>query len=245
MILGVLEAVTDDGRVVVRLGHDGQQLGLGAGLEAEPVLASEVEDLLDDVALLVHLDRIDADVASFVAVLVDGGLEGVVDVAEAMPQDVGEPQEHRQGDAAQLQMVGELLQVDRARRVFRRVRENVAVLRDREVALAPTIHLVEFRGVADGKEFTRLPRTRASCRDAHWCDDTQIFSRCIRCARKICDPEDAMLRKHGALRRSRPTAGATESERSARQTRATAGPLRRASRVGPASPPRERTDASR
>ena len=60
--LGVLEAVADDRRVVVRLGHDGQELRLGAGLEAEPVLAAEIEHFLDDLPLLVHLDRIDADV---------------------------------------------------------------------------------------------------------------------------------------------------------------------------------------
>ena len=35
--LGVLEAVADDRRVVVGERHDRQQLGLGAGLEAEPV----------------------------------------------------------------------------------------------------------------------------------------------------------------------------------------------------------------
>ncbi len=38
------------------------QLGLRAGLEAELERLAEIEDLLDDLALLVHLDRIDADV---------------------------------------------------------------------------------------------------------------------------------------------------------------------------------------
>ena len=76
-VFGVLEPVTDDGRVVVGLGHDRQHLGLRTRLEAEPMLAAEVEHFLDDVALLVDLDRVDADVAPFVAVLIDGGLEGV------------------------------------------------------------------------------------------------------------------------------------------------------------------------
>ena len=38
--------------------------GLRAGLEAEAVRLAEVEDLLDDVPLLVHLDRVDAAVAA-------------------------------------------------------------------------------------------------------------------------------------------------------------------------------------
>ena len=76
-VFGVLEPVTDDGRVVVGLGHHRQHLRLRARLEAEAILAAEIEHFLDHVALLVHLDRVDAEVAPFVAVLVDGGLEGV------------------------------------------------------------------------------------------------------------------------------------------------------------------------
>ena len=82
--LGVLEAVADDRRVVVGQRRDGEQLGLRAGLEAEVILAAEVEHLLDDLALLVDLDRIDADVAAGVLVLGDGALEGFVDVLQAM-----------------------------------------------------------------------------------------------------------------------------------------------------------------
>ena len=55
--LGVLEAVADDRRVVVRERHDRQQLRLRARLEAEPILAAELEDLLDDLPLLIDLDR--------------------------------------------------------------------------------------------------------------------------------------------------------------------------------------------
>ena len=76
--LGVLEPVADDGRVVVGLGHDGEQLRLGARLEAEAVFPAEIEDLFDDLALLVHLDRVDADVAAFVLVLGDGRCESAL-----------------------------------------------------------------------------------------------------------------------------------------------------------------------
>ena len=63
----VLEAVADDRRVVVfDQGHDRQQFGLGAGFQAEAVGLAELEDFLDDVALLIDLDRIDAAVFALV-----------------------------------------------------------------------------------------------------------------------------------------------------------------------------------
>ena len=113
------------GRVVVGQRDDRQQLRLRSGLEAEAVLPAEVEDLLDDLPLLVHLDRVDADVAAFVVVLRDRRLEGAVDVAEPVAEDVAEADEDRQLDAAQLQVIDQLLQVDRPGRVLGRVDEDV------------------------------------------------------------------------------------------------------------------------
>ena len=92
-----------------------------------------------------------------VLVLRDGGAEGVVDVADAVAEDVAEPDEHRQPDAAQQQVIGQLLQIDRPRRILRRMHEHVPGRRDREVALAPAVHLVEIGGVADGKGLAGLP----------------------------------------------------------------------------------------
>ena len=55
--------------------------------------------------------------------------------------------------------------------------EDVAVARDREVALAPAIDLVEFGGIGDGEQLTSLPRTSSTCRDAHLLQhDTQKIS---------------------------------------------------------------------
>ena len=69
-------------------------------------------DFFDDLALLVDLDGVDAAVAALVLVLGDGGLEGGVNVAQAMFQDVGEPNQHRKADAAELQAIDQFLQVD-------------------------------------------------------------------------------------------------------------------------------------
>ena len=67
----------------------------------------------------------------------------------------------RQIDAAQLQAVDQLLQIDRAGRVLGRMHEDVAVIRDREVALSPAGDFVQFGGVVDGENLTRLPRSSA------------------------------------------------------------------------------------
>ena len=61
-VLVVLEAVADDGRLVVGDGQHGQQLGFGARLQPELERTAELEDLLDHLPLLVHLDRINAAV---------------------------------------------------------------------------------------------------------------------------------------------------------------------------------------
>ena len=136
--LGVLEAVADDRRLVGRHRDDGQQLRLGAGLEAEVVRPAEVEHLLDDLPLLVDLDRIDAEVLAFVLVLGDGRLEGPVDVGEPLAEDVAEADENRQADAAQLEVIDQLLQVDPALGILGGVDADVPVRSDGEVASCPS-----------------------------------------------------------------------------------------------------------
>ena len=131
------------------VGHrrHGQQLGLAAGLEAEAVLRAEVQHFLDDLALLVHLDRVDAAVLALVLVLVDRALEGAVDLAEPVLEDVGEADQdrHARGRAAagdrpgasgRRRDAGSLVGMDL----------QVALLADREVALAPAGHVVELGG---------------------------------------------------------------------------------------------------
>ena len=75
-VLLVLVAVADDQRLVVLMDrHDREQLGLAAGLEAVVERAAVLDDLLDDGAVLVDLDRVDAAVLAAVAVLADRAVE--------------------------------------------------------------------------------------------------------------------------------------------------------------------------
>ena len=69
--------------------------------------------------------------------------------ADAMAEDVGEAEQDRQLDAAELQLIDELLEVDGLCGILRRVDANVAIRADREVALAPSIDLVEFGRIGD------------------------------------------------------------------------------------------------
>ena len=72
----VLVPVAEDERLgVVLQGERDQQLGLGAGLEPEVEGPAVLDQLLDHVALLVDLDRVDAAVGALVVVLGDRLLE--------------------------------------------------------------------------------------------------------------------------------------------------------------------------
>ena len=75
---------------VVLQGQGDQQLGLAARLDAQVEGPPVFDQLLDDVALLVDLDRVDAAVAALVLVLRDGLLEGAAELLDPGLQDVGE-----------------------------------------------------------------------------------------------------------------------------------------------------------
>jgi hypothetical protein len=119
---------------------------------------AELEHFLDDLALLVHLDRIHADVLAGVFVLGNGALKGFVNVLEAMPEDVAEANERREVDAAQLKVIDELLQVDGASRLLGRMDSNLAVLTNREISLAPAVDLVQLGGVDVGPYIAHVVR---------------------------------------------------------------------------------------
>src|SRR6202008_2373549 len=85
----ILEPVADDRRLVVIDDSDHrEQLRLAAGFKAEFGWLAEGVNLLHDVPLLVHLDRIDAAIVSAEFVLADRVGEGLVDLADAMLKNV-------------------------------------------------------------------------------------------------------------------------------------------------------------
>ena len=159
-VLVVLEAVADDGRVVIGDGHDGQQFGFGAGFESEAVRPPEMEYLFDHLPLLIHLDRVDATVTALVIVFGDGALEGVSEFAEAMLEDIGEADQDRQVDAAQFEFFDQFPKIDRAGRILSGMHQDMAVVADREVALSPRGDIVQFGCIGRGPSLCRFPDRR-------------------------------------------------------------------------------------
>ena len=145
------------GVVLSAIATTARSSGFEPGFEAEVVRLPEVVDFFDDLPLLVDLDRVHAAVATLVLMLGDGVLKRGVDVAEAMFQDVSESDEHRKADAAELEAIDELLQVDGSGRILGRVDLHVTVVVDREVAVAPASHFIELAGVV------HAPGARGRC----------------------------------------------------------------------------------
>src|SRR5262249_2063549 len=146
----ILEAVADNGRcLAIGMRQDRQKFRLGTGLQSEIEGPADVENLLDHVSLLVHLDRVDAAIAALVVEFIDGGLEGIVDLAHALPQDIREAEEDGELDAAGLQLIDQALQVDRLGWNFVRMDTDVAFVIEAKVDLSRKPDAVHFNGILD------------------------------------------------------------------------------------------------
>ena len=144
-VLLVLVPVADDqGFIVLMDRHDREELGLGARLEAVVERAAVLDDLFDDRAVLVHLDRINAAVLTLVVVLLDRAVERCAQELDPRLQDIAEAQQDRQLDAARDELVDELFHVDRARTFAGAPWRDDQVTRvvDAEVTAAPSRDVV-------------------------------------------------------------------------------------------------------
>jgi hypothetical protein len=146
----VLVPVADDQRFRVLLqGERDQELRLAARLQAEVEGPAVFDQLLDDVALLVDLDRVDAAIAALVVVLGDGLLEGAAELLDARAEDVGEADEDREVQPALTEILDELLEVDRVRARSGGGDLNVAGVVDGEEVPAPSADVVQLERILD------------------------------------------------------------------------------------------------
>src|SRR5688500_15243813 len=135
------------------------QLGLTAALESDAVLRAELHDLFDDVALLVHLDRIHGGVAALVAELLARMRKAIGQRVQAGAQDVREAQEDRELDPLLLEIVRELVQVQLPIRMIGvRPDDYVTALVDVEEPGAPAVDVVERLRGLDGPASRRVGR---------------------------------------------------------------------------------------
>jgi len=145
-VVVVLVAVADDEarRALVHRERD-HELGLGARLEPVVVGPAGADDLVNDLAQLVHLDREDAAVLALVALVLDRLAEHLVELDDPVAEQVleaddhGRLQSHPQGLGDDVQdadpaPVGEGLDVHKPLRV------------NREVAGAPALEPVVLLG---------------------------------------------------------------------------------------------------
>ena len=150
----------DSQRMVIHIeqGKGDQQLRLAARFQAEPGLGAVGDDLLHYVALLVHLDGIDAPEVAPVLVLRGGAFEGFRDSLDAARQNVREADQQRRAQAAPAEVVDELAEIHGGSAGSAGEDLHGSLLTDREEATAPCGNAVEFEAVADGPSLHGCPR---------------------------------------------------------------------------------------
>ncbi len=149
--LVVLVAVADDD-VLRALGHREHrlQLRLRAALQTDAVRLAELDDLLDDVPLLIDLDRVDGRVPTAVLELLDRRLEARAQLLDAGAEDVGEAEQHGKPDSLLFQVAREVQEVELALAVRAiGAHHDAARVVDVEVPGAPPFDVVECACAVD------------------------------------------------------------------------------------------------
>ena len=172
--LVVLVPVADNQMIrLVRQRDHGLQLRFRAALETDAVRLTELVDLLDDMALLIDLDREDRRVLPGVAVLLDRRLELLAELMHARAQQVREPQQHRHCDALRLEVLRQLEQIDLSVGVLAvGPHDDVALRVDIEIPAPPPFDIVKRAGVFDGPRRSgargEVRRKRQGCHGAEF-----------------------------------------------------------------------------
>ena len=108
-------------------------------------------------ALLIHFYGVNAAVFSLVFIFLNRGLEGVVDLGEAVFEDIGETDQDGQGNTARLKLVYELLQIDGVIRSLVGMNRDMTFVVDREVILSPVLDVISVNRVLNCPVVHSLP----------------------------------------------------------------------------------------
>ena len=148
----VLVAVADDmAGVGVETRQRDQQFGLAAAFEAVPVGRAEAGDLLDHLALLVHLDREHTAVAAAVVQAGYGVCKGLVEQGDLGVQQVLDTQQHRHLQPALLHAGDDVGNADADALAFQRHTDRYrTVVVEVEVPRAPAPDSIKFGRICRG-----------------------------------------------------------------------------------------------
>ena len=124
-------------------GECGDHLRLAPGLDAEVVGNAGVDDLLHDLAELVHLDREDAAVVVLVTAFRNGAGKGFVETAHTVAQEVVATDQQRKTETALLGLVDQFHQVDLLTLAAPWADRGVSGGIDPYITLRPSLHVVE------------------------------------------------------------------------------------------------------
>ena len=147
----ILEPVADDDALGISFGHGhhGKQLRLRTDFKAKTELRAVAVHLFDYEALLIDLDREHRGVAILVVVLRDRIGERVVQVAQAVGENVGEPHHEWRAQIARLQAFDHFEEIDLAFRERVGPHHHVAGRIDAKVSGTPSLHLVQLERILD------------------------------------------------------------------------------------------------
>ena len=148
-ISGILIAVADNQSILLLVGgENGMKLGLRTRLKTDIELLTMGNELFDNRAHLIDLDRIDQVVLAFVVIFFGGTFEAARNLFDTVVKYVGKAQQKRRRHIAHLKLVHNLLQVDGEAVVARRD-DNMAFVVYLEVLTAPAVYIIQLGTVFD------------------------------------------------------------------------------------------------
>lgn len=131
------------------MGHGGYQLRLGTGLQTVIILGAELRNLLHHLALLVHLDGVNALVLTLVPRLLDCFPETVVQLRNTAAQQIPEPEQNGNGSPALLQPLQQIAQADILLSSILVIQAygNLSLFADAEITVPPIVNAVQICGI--------------------------------------------------------------------------------------------------
>ncbi len=169
---GVLVTVADNQAPDLILQRQaGEQFRLAADFQTEIERLARVENLLHDFAELVDLDREDAAVLALVVEFLDGTAKGQVNRLDPVAQDVLEPNQHRELQAARLGFFDHVVDLDARAVLLQRPGKHMPRFVDVKVFRTPTLDVIQIAGVLD------VPRRRGNDGISHHFSNERTIGR--------------------------------------------------------------------